>query len=305
VSAVETALAAARLVQFAAAMVLLGSPAFALGLALRCTGFAAAERGFERWLRRTLLAAALAALFSAALWLDLEAAVMGNGWSEALDRDTVATVLFDTLFGPAWLWHMGLEAALLVVLLALSGRLALALVVPLAAAHVGSLAWAGHAVMHPGAAPLVVQALHLLAGGLWLGSLPALFHLLACARAAPSAALDRAVRTMLPLYSRVGYGVVALLVLTGIGNSIFLVGSVGALLTTAFGRVLMLKLVLAAIMIAVALGNRFDLMPQVARGKGPAPVAALARRVAVEQGLALLVLAAVSVLGLLPPALQQ
>ncbi len=298
------ALAAARLVHFAAAMVLFGSSAFALGLQFRCLGFAAAEHNFARWLRHALIAAAIAAFVSAALWLDLEAASMDGSWSGALDRDTVSAVLFETLFGHVWLWHFGLEAALLAALVVLHGTFALALVLLLAAAHIASLAWAGHAVMHPGATQLVVQVLHLLAGGLWLGSLPALFHLLGRARAEPSPALESAVRTMLPLYSRVGYLVVSVLVLSGIGNSIFLVGSTGELLSTPYGRVLLVKIALVLTMITVALGNRLTLTPQVI-ARNPAAVAALARRVALEQVLALLVLAVVSVLGLLPPALQQ
>ncbi len=209
---------------------------------------------------------------------------MGGGWSEAFDRDTLATVLFETLFGHAWLWHLGLEAALLAVLLAWRGTGALVLVTLLAAAHAASLAWAGHAVMHPGAAPLAAQVLHLLAGGLWLGSLPALYHLLARAQSAPSPALDHAVRTLLPLYSRVGYAVVSVLVLSGIGNSIFLVGSTGALLATPYGRVLLVKIALVLGMIAVALDNRLSQTPQIL-DRHPASVASFARQVALEQGI--------------------
>ncbi len=200
--------------------------------------------------------------------------------------------------------HLGLEAALLAVLLAWRGTGALVLVTLLAAVHAASLAWAGHAVMHPGATPLAAQVLHLLAGGLWLGSLPALYHLLARAHRAPSPALDHAVRALLPLYSRVGYAVVSVLVLSGIGNSIFLVGSMGALLATPYGRVLLVKIALVLGMIAVALGNRLSQTPQIL-DRHPASAASFARQVVLEQGLALLILGAVSVLGLLPPALQQ
>jgi copper resistance protein D len=301
----EGALALARLVQFAAAMVLVGAPAFALGLSHYCRDFAAAEPEFMRWLRRILALAAVAAILSALAWLDLEAAEMGNGWGEALDPGTVSAVLFETLFGHVWLWHLGIEAALIAALIVLRGMRAMILVLLLGAAHAVSLAWAGHAVMSGGAAPLIVQAIHLLAGGLWLGSLPALFHLLARARRTPSYALAGAVRVMLPRYSRAGYGVVSVLVLSGVGNSIYLVGSLHMLLATPYGRVLLVKIVLVAATIAVALENRTGLMPRVVAGEMAAPIAALVRTVAAEQALALLVLAAVSVLGLLPPALQQ
>jgi len=306
VSEVEAVLAATRLVQFAAAMALVGAPAFALGLAAWCPGFAAAEPGFARFLRRMLAAAALAAVASEAAWLDLEATSMGGSWGAALDPATLRAVLFETRFGHAWLWHMGLAAALLALALAPAvGRVSgFVLVLLLGAAHAMGLAWAGHAMMRPGAGALAAQAIHILCGGLWLGSLPALYWLLARARAAPSPALDHAVRTLLPLYSRAGYFVVTILVLSGIANSALLVGSAGALVASAYGRVLLVKIALVLAMIAVALDNRLMLTPRIL-DRNPASIASLARHVALEQGLALLILAAVSVLGLLPPALQQ
>jgi copper resistance protein D len=299
----EAALVAVRFVQFAAAMVLLGAPAFALGLGYRFPASSAVRRDFDRWLRRWLLVAVVAALVSAALLLDLEAVIMGDGWFHAFDPHTIALVLFETLFGQAWCWHIGFGVALLGLILVSARRPGF--VVPitiLAAAFVASLAWAGHAVMLPGASHLLVQGIHLLSGALWLGSLPALLYLLTRARRERTPDWQDALAYMLPLYSKVGYGAVALVVLSGVFNSWFLVRSVGNLVTTSFGRVLVVKIVLVLLMIGIAGVNRWVFLPKLDRKKISA-VRALEVSVAVDLVTGGMVVAAVSLLGTLTPAM--
>ncbi len=291
-------LVAVRLVEFAAAMFLLGAPLLRLGLARA----GAAHADFDRWLLAALRGAAVIALAASALWLDIEAAIMGGGWDRAADPGTIATVFTQTAFGRAWQWHMGFTAALLVILVAVpvlrrTGWILVA--IALAAAQVASLAWAGHAVMRPGALGVANQAVHLLAGAVWLGSLPPLFFLLGRARQAPTGAWQAALRAVLPRYSRAGYAAVGLVLLTGCLNSWFLVGSWHALIATDFGRVLLVKIALVALMVATALANRVML----ARAVDGMPLAALRRNVAFEQLLAFGVLAAVSLLGTLAPAM--
>lgn len=300
--ALEPLLIAARLVQFASAMILLGAPLFRLSLGRAFDDAAMARAYFDRRLRLMLIAAAALALLSAALWLDLEAAIMGGDWREALDSETVATVLQQTVFGHAWRWHMAIATALLGFVLLVRGdskiRAWYFVVAALAAALIVSMAWAGHAVMRPGVSHVAIQAVHLLAGGVWLGSLPALFLLAERGRRDPNGAWVAALRHVLPRYSRAGYLAVGLVLLTGCLNSWFLVGSPGALVTTEFGRVLLVKVALVLVMVALALANRFAVAPRF-----PATLPALWRNVAWELGVGLLVLAAVSVLGTLPPGM--
>jgi copper transport protein len=100
-------------------------------------------------------------------------------------------------------------------------------------------------------------------------------------------------------FSRLAAIAVALLLLTGIVQSVALVGSVGAFFDTAYGRLVLAKIAL----FAVSLGafNRRRLLPRLRRveggGEEPERAAALLRRsVAFEVGLALVVLAVASVL---------
>ena len=130
---------------------------------------------------------------------------MGGGWSDALDPGTVGTVLLSTDFGAAWQWHLGIGIALFAVLLPpLKSVRRVTLVVALGAAFVASLAWAGHAVMYPGLTQVGVMAVHLLAGGLWLGSMPALFQSLKLARRPCTRELADILAHLLPVYSRGG-----------------------------------------------------------------------------------------------------
>ena len=57
-----------------------------------------------------------------------------------------------------------------------------------------------------------------------------------------------------------GYVAVSVLILTGLVNSWFLVGSISALITTAYGQLLLAKLVLFAGMLGLATANRFWLV---------------------------------------------
>lgn len=91
-------------------------------------------------------------------------------------------------------------------------------------------------------------------------------------------------------------------------NGWFLIGPshLGALWTTAYGGLLLAKLVLFGAMLCLAAANRYRLTPRLAealnRSGGAAPaVTALRTSVMLEFALAVLVLAAVSWLGALMP----
>ncbi len=77
-------------------------------------------------------------------------------------------------------------------------------------------------------------------------------------------------------------------------------GGFDALFGTPYGRLLSLKILLYLAMVAIALRNRFRLMPRLASGH-TGTESALYRSVIVEQAVGLAILAAVSLLGTLPP----
>jgi putative copper resistance protein D len=145
------------------------------------------------------------------------------------------------------------------------------------------------------------QTGHLLAAGLWLGGLAPLAWVLRQARRQTGDFEISVTRDALRNFSHMGYVAVALIALTGTINTLLLVGSPGAMFETSYGRLLAFKILLFLAMVVVALINRFRLAPRIS-GEVSA-LRALGRTVALEQGLALAVLAIVSVLGTWPPAL--
>jgi putative copper resistance protein D len=105
-----------------------------------------------------------------------------------------------------------------------------------------------------------------------------------------------------------GYLAVGLILLTGCLNSWFMVDGIDALFSTTYGRVLIVKVGLFVLMVCVALFNRFALTPELLKPKAKTLMtetafARLWRNVAIEQLLGLSIIAAVCVLGTLPPAM--
>jgi len=149
------------------------------------------------------------------------------------------------------------------------------------------------------------QMVHLLAAGLWLGSLVPLAGLLGRARSTSETGWIYIARDAVPRFSQMGYAAVALLAASGALNTLLLVGSTQALVGTPYGRLLGLKILLFLAMVTVALFNRSRLLPRLRReAQASAAVAALIRSVLCEQGLGHAILAVVSVLGTWPPAIH-
>ncbi len=276
-----------RFIQFAAAMLAFGTAAFRVYVPEVGTAFA-------RWLGGAIRIAAVVALLASLAMVPVTAADMAGSAGAVATPGTLETVLFGTQFGHAWCWHLGFAAALAVAAWLRAGGLTLAF----AGLSLASLAFVGHASDMPGLPGLgheLNQAIHLLAAGAWLGGLLPLHALLR--RARPE---DAAIEDGVAHFSQMGYVAVALIAATGIVNTCMLVGSIGALFGTAYGRLLSVKVALYLVMVAIALVNRLSLAPRLG-SDGTAP-ARLARSVVVEQALGLAVLAAVSVLGTWPPA---
>ena len=297
----------ARFVHFASAMAAFGIGAFRI-YAFAGSPIAAdapTRTALDRRLARGTIGIALLALLSAVAIIPFTAAEMTGSGALALDPGTWHAVLLDTEFGHVWCWHLGFAVALLALaamprLRWLAGAATLAALLLLA-----SLGLTGHAAMDMGGGVNheINQMAHLVAGGLWLGGLVPLGVLLRRAVRPDGADYIALARTALPHFSQIGYVAVALLAITGTVNSVMLVGSFGAFVTTPYGRLLAVKIALFLVMVGLALGNRFRLMPYLRRPEAAVvPLRTLARSVLAEQVIGLAILAVVSVLGTWPPA---
>ena len=108
-----------------------------------------------------------------------------------------------------------------------------------------------------------------------------------------------------------GYLAVATLIGSGLINGWFLIGNLSNLFATPYGKLLVVKLGLFAGMLALAVSNRFWLVPSLTEAReddrhGPtALIGKLRHHVLGEQFLGLAVLLVVSVLGTMRPAIGQ
>lgn len=157
-----------------------------------------------------------------------------------------------------------------------------------------SFAIAGHAATaSPAALMAPAVALHATALIFWLGALPPL--------AGTAAAGGPGLAPLLRRFSSLAVPLVAVLVISGTVLAVVQLGwRPAALLDTAYGRLLAIKLVLVAAMLALAAWNRWRLTPMVAEGH-PAATRHLARSAATETLLAVAILALVAGFRATPP----
>ena len=257
------------------------------------------------WRGKALLTAAIGSLLTGILWLAFTTANMSDDVRAVMDVTALLTVMQTTGFGHLWILRLALSAAVVAVVTTGVGaeiyRNDVVLLL-MAGALLATLAGTGHtqgedgvrAVLH-----IISDASHLLAAGAWLGGLIMLGFLLSNSLPGIAVILQR--------FSGMGYIAVAVLLVSGLANSWFLVGSVSRLTTTTYGQLLLLKLCLFIGMLILATVNRFWLVPTLInddRISSPS-IMRLRRNVIGEQVLGALVLLIVSILGTIEPAISR
>lgn len=218
------------------------------------------------------------------LWLMLEAGVAGDGWPSVTDPATIRALLADTAVGQAWAMHLAL-VALLGPALQYGNRAP-----ALAGAALASLALVGHAAMDDGLLGMAHRtnaALHLLAAGYWVGALP--FVLLGLRSGDEGPRLMR--------FSRRGHLAVAVVLLTGVANALLILHHLPDSLHSPYQRLLIAKIAVVAVMVGLALVNRYVFVPRLARGG----LAGLRRGTLAEIVLGALALGLVSVFATFDP----
>ena len=252
------------------------------------------ENALDQRLTRTSRWLAVIALASGVCWLMLITASMAGAWDAAFDPPTLGLVLGNTFFGQVWRWHLLINLLLLVLLLTpLRASLALRLI--LSGLLLATLAPVGHGAMLDGTAGhllILNQLIHLICVGAWLGGLMLLVMIL-------RQPAGHSIRRMLQRFSGVGYGLVAGLLITGLINVRVLTGGFWPTpLFSGFALILLIKALLVASMLGLALFNRLRIDDCEQRLK------ALRTSVMLEWMLGLGAVAAVSLLGTLPPMIS-
>lgn len=288
-------LVASRFFHLSALLILLGCGLFPL-YAERSTKF------FVR-MRTVVVIAVVVTLVSGVFWFAFTAAGMSGSLSGATDWSTLSLVANSTAFGHIWVIRLILlAAALLIFIIAQRHRQLWLVAATISGITLASIAWAGHGQTGQGSGAtghVISDVVHLFAAAVWMGALVGLLLLLR------SSAPVREVAFALTAFSTIGPSTVALLVITGVVNSLFLIGPPSSLFTTAYGLTLVVKILLFAGMFVCAVLNRFRLTPRLATAHDAKSeveaMHALKQTIAAETLLALLVIAAVALLGTLAP----
>src|SRR6266446_679227 len=214
----------------------------------------------ERRLLRLAVWSLIAAILSGLLWFWLEVASMNElSLKNALSEAAWRAVLFEMRFGRVWQLRFGvIVAAFPLIWLCraqVKARRALILILWLLSvvflASVVLISHAAAASIQP--LGLLGDMLHLCAVGGWIGGLLPLVIFLARTRA--SLALGEIVAAALQRFSTLSLCCVSVLVVSGISNSWLLVGSIHALFTTPYGRLLLFKLALFGMLIGFGARN--------------------------------------------------
>jgi copper resistance protein D len=289
-----TALALCRFAHFMATMLAFGMSAYLWAYARERLKLALSPIA-----RRLALIMGLVALITAVVWLALESASMADDLSAATDPEAIGAVLADTAFGHVWAAHLVLAAALVAVV-AFGPRARWAATSLVSGALLASLGLVGHAAMQSGAEGVLHRAnhaVHLLTTGAWIGGL---VPFAMCLSAYERDDLRKDALRAMTGFSFWGQLIVAAIVLTGVANIALTSGRPPIPPATPYRALLVAKIILVAIMIALALFNRFVLAPRLKASA--TALTALRLTSAAEIALGSLVVALVSVFALLDPA---
>lgn len=241
-----------RFIHFGALMLIFGNAVYSVWFAP-----SSLHRLMNRRFQAQQQIASLVSLLSAFLMFMIQAGLMGNGWGDVFNPDVLQSVLA-TQFGSVWLWQI-----ILAVITACAAWLAPqkgSRLLLLAMGQFVLLAGVGHAAMNDGAVGAMQRinhALHLLCAATWVGGL---LPLLFCMHLAKGRWQTAAIYTMMR-FSRVGHYAVAGVVLTGAINGLFILG-ITVPWQTGYVQLLLFKCALVALMVVIALANRYFLVPR-------------------------------------------
>lgn len=207
--------------------------------------------------RKLAVAAALVALCVLAARFGIRAArISGMGFAGAMDPVMLGFV-WDSPLGTAAIWRAAGDCAILAILVPRVGRW-IALVGCFAVAI--SFAQIGHSLSDPRPVLASLLILHVLAAALWVGALIPLHQ----------AAQGPAGADLLHHFGKVAVFGVSVLAVAGTGLAWLLSGSMVALVGTAYGLGLLVKVAIVVVLFGIAVANKLRLVPALRTGKAGA-----------------------------------
>ncbi|WP_164527847.1 CopD family protein [Georhizobium profundi] len=226
----------------------------------------------------------------AVIWLLIFATSLGG--TDNLPG-TVYALLFSSRLGPFWLVRLSL--ATLLLFFAITGRpqLVASAALIMLLAEGGSGHGAGNGLVGPS-----LHAVHAVSAAAWIGGLVALMRVLAAG--STGRIPRRVVADLLEQFSRMGILIVLLLAATGAAMTWLILGDIPSS-RNDYSQILLLKIALFALIVGLALINRFLLLPRLSSSTGGPALRKLSAAIVLEQIAGAGVLLAVAVLGPMDP----
>ena len=192
-------------------------------------------------------------------------------WNSAVNG-----VLFQTRYGALWIARLALAWLLMGLLLKSSTRRGRWIAIGVALLLLLTISLGSHAAAESQPTlPVIADWLHLLAASIWIGGLVQFVVSLRGIRQ-----LDWLVRTQLtaqliPRFSTLALISVGTLALTGLYSAVLRIGTIDALLSTLYGRALIVKSTIALAMIGLGAINLLIVTPRIKRAAATRSAASL------------------------------
>jgi copper transport protein len=258
------------------------------------------------WQRINTIALLILLLVSL-FWLLIQAgqakgAILVTPWSPAFRQ-----VLFSTRFGALWLARVAVAlCALWLVQRKPSARISWSLFI-LGLLILLTISMGSHAAAEPDPLiPIIIDWIHLIAASVWVGGLIHFVSALWTMRGAEIQNRIAVTAVLIPRFSVTALISVGVIVITGSYASILHIGSFSELISTAYGRTLLVKLAFFLPMVVLGAVNLLHTSPQMKNAarevKLESPIPQFRRLIRSEVIFAILVLLSVALLTTLPPA---
>lgn len=307
--------ALARAIAYAALAAMLGALAFCVGVWRPASPPGEADRHFFAAGRRIAVVGGLLLAFAAAAGVVFQgASAAGIPALEALSTDVVGEVL-DTRYGETALVRFAASLAFAVVALfawrrgSSLSRPAAVLLALWGGVAAASFGWGGHAgVASPVAVTVGAAFAHVVAMAAWFGGIGILLGVVPrITKLLPAESRTALLADLVAHFSPLAIAAVAVLLISGIAQSLVHLSAIADLWQTGFGRAILAKALLLGGLTALGAYNRLRLRPRLcaAAAQGAAPGAAgraLRAALRAEVALAVAVLAVSSVLVSMSPA---
>lgn len=293
------AYAAARWVEFTALLALLGCLTMRLTILPRLARSGVAVAAAQDGVLRLARATGVLLVIVAVVRLDAELRTMHG--AQAYDGGTVRATLFETSWGQGWVTGI---VAVLVALVALgfARRSAAAWAVAAVAGAVAAFApgMTGHAVASAGVGGVLIDGVHVLGAGIWIGTLIAMVVVcLPALRAGDTPGGGMRVASLVRAFTPVALTGAGVVVVAGLLSAWLRLGGIAPLWETVYGRVLLVKLALVAGVLGIGAWNWKRVSPSLGTDDSPGRIR---RTASFELVVGLLILAVTAVLvGTSPP----